>query len=137
MTITKISDYKSAKIRHEAIKAIRRQNVKAANKLLREPSENFFRTSHLTLEHKAFKALPMAAKLLFHTLCKHRNRYQRSKLYFTRSLSRLSDDMGVSVSTVKRARSLLIEARFIVCVSGKGDRTKWQILDVKSGKNLL
>ena len=137
MGITKLTDYKRGKARAEALKAIRRQNVKAASKLFKEPTENFFRTSHRTIEHKAFKALPMAAKVLFYTLCKHRNRYQRSKLYFSRTLTQLAIDMGASVGTVKRARLLLIEARFIVCVSSKGNRTKWQILDVKSGKEML
>ena len=122
-------------------KRLRKEEQKAKRNALLddlgEPISNFFRVSHLTIKHQIFKDLSAYGQALYFILCSHRNRYQRGKAYFTRSLRQLSKDTGWAVNTVRKAQKELIAQRFIICVSKPGGRTRYQILDVRSGKSLL
>ena len=122
------------KTRQALVKEVHRKQLV---KELGEPTSNFFRVSHLTLEHPSFKAMSPQAKVLFFILCSHRNRYQGHKTYFTRSFRQLSRDTNMSVNTVRRAQAELITNRFLLCVHMRGGRTRYQIMDVRSPKNLL
>ena len=124
--VTDLMEFKQAK---------RRQQV-GCRKLallddLGEPHANFFRVSHLTVRHPAYQSLSPRAQSLYIMLCAHRNRYQRGKAYFTRSLRQLAADLRWSVNTVRKNQKELINQRFIVCVSRPGGRSRYQILDVR------
>lgn len=97
-----------------------------------EPTKNFFRVSHDVLEHPVFIQLPPISKVLYMCLCKLRNRYQRGKKkYFIRTNKQLMKDTNLSLASVKRAKTSLNEARFILSVSSKGRRTKHQIFEIQ------
>ena len=129
--ITDLLEFK--KLKHLEQQAKQQKAIKEAG----EPTSNFFRVSHLTIKHQIFKDLSAYGQALYFILCSHRNRYQRGKAYFTRSLRQLSKDTGWAVNTVRKAQKELIAQRFIICVSKPGGRTRYQILDVRSGKSLL
>ena len=118
--ITDINKYKASKTR-------KKRKITPTH---REPVTDFYRVSHLTIEHDAFRALSPNAKLLYFYLCKHRNRYQRNKSYFMRSDNQLVNDTNLSRNTIRRSKNELIHNRFILAVAGKGKRTKYQILDI-------
>lgn len=127
MTVTDLDAYRKAKTQEAKRDAGKRRMLQS----LSEPTSNFYRISHLTTQHRAFKDMSIYARLLWYTLCSHRNRYQRGKAYFTRSYRQLSQDTGFSVNRVRTARQELIDNRFIVSAARPGGRTRWQILDVK------
>jgi len=122
------------KSRQVLVKEVHRKQLV---KELGEPTSNFFRVSHLTVSNKDFRHLSIYAQLLFYRLCACRNRYQRSKSYFTRSFRQLKQDTGFSINTIRKAQKELINQRFLICVSRPGGRTRYQIVDMRSGKQLL
>jgi len=129
-----IVDLQTRRLQQVTTKEIHRKQLV---KELGEPTSNFFRVSHLTTSNKHFSRLSVYAQLLFYRLCAFRNRYQRSKSYFTRSFRQLKKDTGFSINTLRKAQKELIEARFLVCVSRPGGRTRYQIVDMRQGKSLL
>jgi len=116
---------------------IRETHRKQLVKELGEPTSDFFRVSHITVSSELFNGLSLYAQLLFYKLCAFRNRYQRSKAYFTRSFRQLNRDTGFAINTIKKAQKELIKLGFLVCVSRPGGRTRYQIIDRRKGKNLL
>ena len=122
--ITDLSEFK--KLRHLEQQANQQKAIKEAG----EPTSNFFRVSHLSTGHKSFNKLSIFAKLLFYTLCKSRNRYQRGKMYFTRSDRQLEKEIGISRPTITKAKKELKEALLIVYAVRPGGRTRYSILDV-------
>ena len=125
LAVTSLDTYRRAK---QAADKAHKQDIISQ---LGEPTSNFYRISHLTTSHPAYIALSPSAKLLLLTLCKHRNRYQRRKAYFTRSLRQLSSDTGLAVNTLRKCRIELSDARFITTANRKSGRIRWQIIDVK------
>ena len=106
-------------------------------KELGEPTSNFFRVSHLTISNKRFQAMSLKAQVLFFILCAHRNRFQRNKTYFTRSIRQLAVDLNMSKNTVKLARNELKEAGYVIYVNRPSGRTRWQLVDERAGKSLI
>lgn len=132
--VTMIIDLtKRIQARRAAIRAQQKANVAR----LGEPDSNFFRVSHLTVTSERFQDLPEKSKVLFYTLCRHRNRYQRSKAYFTRSFRQLSKDTGWAINTVRAHQIILQRAGFLLCVARPGGRTRYQIIDIRDNKTLL
>ena len=99
---------------------------------LGEPKSNFFRVSHRMISLPDFKALQPFVKVVYFSLCASRNRYQRQKAYFTRSLNLLMKDTGLSKPTVIKAINILTEARFIITAKRRsGRRTRFQIVELE------
>jgi len=94
-----------------------------------EPTKNFFRISHKIIEQDRFWELSNGAKVLYLYLCKHRNRYQRSRDYFIRSYRQLINDTGLSHRTIVLASKELEAARLVWTITGKSKRTKWHVFD--------
>ena len=122
------------KSRQALVKEVHRKQL---IKELGEPTSDFFRVSHLTISSELFAGLSLYAQLLFYKLCAFRNRYQRSKAYFTRSFRQLNRDTGFAINTIKKAQKELIRQGFLVCVARPGGRTRYQIIDRRKAKNLL
>ena len=94
-----------------------------------EPTGNFFRVSHKIVELKEFKALRPTSKVLYFTLCHLRNRFQKRKDYFTRSLRRLMMDSGLSRRAIDTGQLELVKAGFIWMVKHHGKRTQYHIFE--------
>jgi len=93
-------------------------------------SNGYFTVSHWVLEHPNWLQLTLSAKVLYFTLCKHRNRYGRRKPYFIRTEDQLIKDTGLSRRSVKRAKAELKDKGFIICSLPKpGKKTKWEIFE--------
>jgi len=114
------------KTRQALVKEVHRKQLV---KELGEPTSNFFRTSHLTLEDPHFIKLSPPAKTLYLYLCKARNRFQRQHAYFTRSDRQLVKDSGLSRSAIGKAKQELQAYKFVVCKSKPGGRTKYLIME--------
>jgi|GEM_PF-2232652 len=102
-----------------------------ASQVAPEPTRNYFRVSHATIDHPDFVKLSTNAKTLYFYLCACRNRFQKQKAYFSVSQRLLSRLSGMSKTTIIRARDELTRARFILWVSKGKNRTRYQIVDLK------
>jgi len=105
---------------------------------LGEPRSNFYRVSHRMTSLPDFKAFQPFVKVLYFSLCASRNRYQRQKAYFTRSLSCLVKDTGLSRPTIIKAINILVDSRFVITAKRKsGRRTRFQIVELEARAKFL
>lgn len=135
--ITNLSNYRKAQANTQA-KAVYKTNRELQRQALidtmGEPKESFYRVSHRTTASKRFIQMPARAKILFFALCSIRNRYQRQKAYFTRSIRQLMNDTGLSTNTVQKALQDLRDNGFLISNHRKSGRSRYQIVDVRKLK---
>ena len=74
---------------------------------------NVYTVPHNVVEDVKYKKLCPTCKVLFHTLCKIRNRYKDKEGYFWHSMDNLSDLSGLNIRTIIRAKSILKRKHFI------------------------
>lgn len=79
-----------------------------------------FSIRHETIDLQTYKDLSLKAKALYVILCKLKDKYgHKQDGAFNRSTKELSQDTGISTSSINRARQELIDTNLIECwISG-------------------
>ncbi len=80
---------------------------------------NDFPVNHSIIEDAKFKKLTSSAKYLYCVMCKLKNRYSGTGEWFWHAEKELSNDAGMSKSTVKTAKKELLAGKFIEAKRGK------------------
>lgn len=87
---------------------------------------NEFGVPHEVLESRKFRDLQPRAKVLYMTLCKHRNRYGNTDGWFYRRLQDLADDTGLTYRSTLRAKRELLTTGFIERQRGHYEKHGWR-----------
>ena len=74
---------------------------------------NVYTVPHNVAEDVKYKKLSASCKVLFHTLCKVRNRYKDKEGFFWHSIENLSSISGLSLRSTIRSKKTLKVKRFI------------------------
>ena len=76
---------------------------------------NTFPVSKVIIESQQWKELPPSAKVLHEVLCKLKHDYRGNNKHgwFYRSVRLLEQDTGLNKDTIIKARSILIDNKFI------------------------
>lgn len=74
---------------------------------------NEFSLPHEVFESNRFKGLRISSRILYCYLAKLKNRYANEEGWFWRSNETLSDEIGINIKTIKRAKRILKEKGFI------------------------
>ena len=74
-------------------------------------ANNQFFVPHNVLEEAKFKNMALSSQMLYIHLCRLKNRMKTEP--FFRDLTTLSNDTGISISTLKRAKKELIKNLYI------------------------
>ena len=82
--------------------------------------EGTFPVPHEVLESEKFRKLRLSSKYMYCYLAKLRNRFGRNQEeWFWHSMDKLSEEIGINLKTLKRAKKELLQNHFIEVKRGK------------------
>ena len=91
---------------------------------------SFFRVSHDVFKDERFRGLRLSSKYFYCYLAKLRNNFQdKSNGWLWRSMAQLSEEVGVNMKTLKRAKKELLQNNFIEVKRGKYNGTNRRSAD--------